>query len=382
MLTMDKPGCLLLLFLVVAGAWSVPFLGWKKSNTRKVEAAKTNPATSSNVETSSSTCPSLKTANEAESGGRGKRNKQSMFCATGNNKAERKIDEDDGNTKAKERLQEFLDATYYKTSDDKKPNFHFSAWHWHNLSLVREFKRLQDAARRLSAMDDVSTEDLEDFRTATDYVVNFNMRGLHTYERETWFPWLRHKIPSATAEDDPDLATAFSALMDELEKKQQSIEQLATKLVRTVMLMPVWTSIYPRLRLSRIWFSWKLQNSEVSKVTSTSKLINFHEVDMLSGKVMAQARSAMEEKEAFLIPFVAQLVPDREQKSMVSKIINSIGLSNLRLHLAAFHEAVLELKSKEETELFRKKIDPVSRLMIPRWTRLLYAPRTRILAVE
>lgn len=89
-----------------------------------------------------------------------------------------------------------------------------------------------------------------------------------------------------------------------------------------------------------------------------------------------EAKSILEVEHSLIAPLVADAVSAKEQKAIVSKVIGDIGLADLRLHLVHMHEAVVNQQDKGEVEVFRDKVDGVSRMMIPRWKRLLYDPET------
>eukprot|EP00980_Cylindrotheca_fusiformis_P014503 scaffold3875_cov123-Cylindrotheca_fusiformis.AAC.23 len=97
--------------------------------------------------------------------------------------------------------------------------FHVHGWRWHTMSLVREAGRLQKLAERLSSDDECAP-----LRQAADYVVGFNMKGLHKIEAGLFFPWMRQKLTSI---QQKDLASAFGSIMDGLENDRKKIALLA-----------------------------------------------------------------------------------------------------------------------------------------------------------
>jgi hypothetical protein len=74
----------------------------------------------------------------------------------------------------------------------------------------------------------------------------------------------------------------------------------------------------------------------------------------------------------FLVPAIAQCVPESEQKSFNNKVLKSLGLWDSRMHLVGMHEAVLECDNLQEGEIFKQAIPSIPQLMIPRWKRNLY----------
>lgn len=124
---------------------------------------------------------------------------------------------------AEAEIQRYLD------SSAEKGDFHIQGWRWHTMSLAREASRLGRLAERLQ--NTVTTKDLECLRDATDYVVGFNMKGLHKIERDLFFPWVRKKLAS-WGHDDTRFAAAFGFLIDQLDQDRKTIETLGKALVR------------------------------------------------------------------------------------------------------------------------------------------------------
>jgi len=86
----------------------------------------------------------------------------------------------------------------------------------------------------------------------------------------------------------------------------------------------------------------------------------------------------MEKENTLLVPAIAQIVTESEQKSFNNKVLRSLGILDSRLHLVGMHEAVLESKNPKEQELFRHAIPSIPQMMIPRWKRKLFEPKTRV----
>lgn len=93
---------------------------------------------------------------------------------------------------------------------------------------------------------------------------------------------------------------------------------------------------------------------------------------------METASSMLKREETFLVPVVAQLVPDSEQKAFNNRVIRKLGILHSRLHLVSMHEAVQH--DEAEQRLFQETIPAIPQMMIPRWKRLMYEPRVGILA--
>ena len=119
---------------------------------------------------------------------------------------------------------------YLEESTENGGKFHVQGWRWHTMSLVREAGRLQKLTLRMQSSCRV--EELPALRMAADYVVGFNMKGLHKIEKDLFFPWVRGKF---TAIGESDIAKAFSVVMDQLESDRKTIELLGSSLVSFVV---------------------------------------------------------------------------------------------------------------------------------------------------
>lgn len=122
-------------------------------------------------------------------------------------------------------------------------NFKIQGWRWHTMSLIREATRLErylthkwrqppPPQRRNS---DETLEEEEEVATATrtvvDYVVDFNMRGLHRIQDDLFFPWVREQVRERAGDEEAAVASAFDTIMDELEDQRQQLERLGKVLV-------------------------------------------------------------------------------------------------------------------------------------------------------
>lgn len=101
-----------------------------------------------------------------------------------------------------------------------------------------------------------------------------------------------------------------------------------------------------------------------------------------SASLEQYARSMMERENNLLVPAIAQIVPESEQKKFNNKVLKNLGLLDSRLHLVGMYEAVWESNIEKEKELFQKAIPSLPQMMIPRWKRNLYQPRTHVLDEE
>ena len=103
------------------------------------------------------------------------------------------------------------------------------------MSLIREARKLQASAEKLletQTPDSLTATDTPASRAlqaASDYIVNFNMKGLHRIEKELFFPWAIKKITDAAIESD--VAVAFQDMMNQLEQDQKALVALGDSLV-------------------------------------------------------------------------------------------------------------------------------------------------------
>jgi len=82
----------------------------------------------------------------------------------------------------------------------------------------------------------------------------------------------------------------------------------------------------------------------------------------------------LQREDSLLVPAVAQLVPESEQKSFNNKVIRNLGIFDSRVHLVGMHEAVWALNNENERKLFQEAIPSIPQYLIPRWKRTLYEP--------
>ena len=120
-------------------------------------------------------------------------------------------------------------AHYFAATTDV--GFHIQGWRWHTLALRRELSRVGTLAQSLSrGADDKSLQGLVQ---ATDYVVNFNMKGLHRIEKDLFFPWVRTQIKSKLlARNTVDVSKSLMRTLQTLEQQRSEIESIGELLVR------------------------------------------------------------------------------------------------------------------------------------------------------
>jgi len=207
------------------------------------------------------------------------------------------------------------------------------------MSLVREANRLNQFAR--------NSQDLPALSQAVDYVVGFNMKGLHKIERELFFPWARRQVK------DPTVAKAFGALMDRLEDERQTIHELGVTLNK---------------ELAKASTSSKANQSDVCEIVASG-----------SAKIAEHAKLMLDLEDSLLVPTIARVVSESEQKSFNNQVIRNLGIFDSRLHLVGMHEAVWALGDDKEKKLFEDTIPGIPQRLIPRWKRLLYEPQAGVL---
>lgn len=100
-----------------------------------------------------------------------------------------------------------------------------------------------------------------------------------------------------------------------------------------------------------------------------------NDVAAKASDIVDSVESMLKREEAVLVPAVARIVPEAEQKSFNNQVIRKLGILDSRLHLVGMHEAVWDLADKSERQLFQDTIPSIPQLMIPRWKRLIYEPR-------
>jgi hypothetical protein len=106
----------------------------------------------------------------------------------------------------------------------------------------------------------------------------------------------------------------------------------------------------------------------------------FRKVADQAAAISQCATSMLRREESTLVPAIARLVPESEQKSFNSKVIRKLGILDSRLHLVGMREAVWDLDDQAERKLFTETIPSIPQMMIPRWKRLIYEPRAGMLA--
>jgi hypothetical protein len=123
----------------------------------------------------------------------------------------------------------------------------------------------------------------------------------------------------------------------------------------------------------------------MASASSRSQVDVSHVVETVasrSEKIVEHARSMLLLEDSLLVPIIARVVSESEQKSFNSQVIRNLGVWDSRLHLVGMHEAVWAMNDENERKLFEEAIPSIPRALIPRWKRLLYEPQAGALNVE
>jgi hypothetical protein len=213
--------------------------------------------------------------------------------------------------------------------------------------LARESGRLASLA---SGIGD-NLNEASRIKDASSYVVDFNMKGLHKIETRLFFPWMREKF--ATTIKEIEVSAALTQVMDRLEEDQRLVAKLGSEISR---------------------------NADIACNPKKSDKVRSEAIRVIadqSAQLERTARSMIEVEDCLLVPVIAEIVPEDEQKSFSNKVLRNLGLMDSRLHLVGMYEAVNELDDVIEKDLFETSIPSIPQMMIPRWKRKLYEPRTK-----
>ena len=242
----------------------------------------------------------------------------------------------------------FLSMRRRNFSSSLLENFHIQGWRWHTKSLARDAERLKKLASK------TETKDAETLKEACDFVVGFNMMGLHKIESTTFFPWMKEKLTSGF-QGNPDLPTAFASTMDTLENYRVEVASLGNTISTKAMI------------------ACDADSSESRRSEAIA------EVAKQSAELSNLVQRMISIEDTLLVPAIGAIVPTKEQKAFNNKVLMKLGLLDSRLHLVGMYEAVWDGDDAVEKELFQEAIPGISRKMIPRWKRKLYQPKTYML---
>lgn len=115
-------------------------------------------------------------------------------------------------------IQEFLSENL------SQGRFRIQGWRWHTMSLLREAELLSRAALEFPT-------DLDSFLKATDYVINFNLKGLERIENEMFFPWMRDILLTI---ENVSVQGAFLSIFEHVLSDERIASDLGVSIVRTL----------------------------------------------------------------------------------------------------------------------------------------------------
>jgi len=243
------------------------------------------------------------------------------------------------------------------SSDD----FHVHGWRWHSLSFVRDAKRLERLALQLLKLgDDTREEDCAMLDKAAEHVIDFNLAGLTNVENGVWFPWLRERLCGDKSTEIVHVAEEhrkqLGRIIDAVVEERDHINRLAH-------------AVRDQAKMS------SASNVDPSKIKEA--ITNVAE---MSASLATRFQSVFETSaERILVPAVALIVPERDQRAVSNKVIRKLGVLDSRRHLVGMYDAVLDEGSTKERELFESEMPSLARAMIPRWRRKLYDPTAGML---
>lgn len=253
----------------------------------------------------------------------------------------------EGHIDDKQELERYLQSL--GSAATSLDNFYVHGWRWHTRSLIREVGRLHKLALKTSLPNATSLQ------AAAEYVIDFNLRGLHKIETDLFFPWMRKQLTSIR-NNNLETSKAFAAVMTELEGDRVHVAKLGREILQSAALAA--------------------DAQEPAKM----RLDAINAVAVQSLRLQEYASKMKEVEDSFLVPAVAALVPETEQKSFNNKVLRALGVLDSRLHLVGMYEAIVDdANAAKEKELFQKAIPTVPQMMIPRWKRKLYEPTTSML---
>lgn len=215
-------------------------------------------------------------------------------------------------------------------NDTDGDEFHIHGWKWHTMSLIYEARRLSHIAATLhdrneqnlqrgeaSMMNDSS--DILALRTVADYTIDFNMRGLHRIENEVFFPMLRQRISSPSSSssvfrkmsgnDNEIVTAAITTVLNQLDKDRKAVELMGTSVMKDASIAA--SSLE----------SWDSRTLAIEKVAKNAAAIADSTQAMLSREI------------DIVIPVVARLFTESEQKALNNQVIRKLGILDSRLHL-------------------------------------------------
>lgn len=227
---------------------------------------------------------------------------------------------------------------------------------------MRDAKRLERLALQLLHLgDDVCEDDGVTLSRAAEHVIDFNLAGLTNVENDVWFPWLRERLLLCKDDESNTEITdmhrkQLGQILDSVVNERDHINRLAH-------------AIREQARIS------STSSIDISKRREAIK-----NVAEMTASLATRFQTMFEQSaERILVPAVALIVPERDQRAVSNRVIRKLGVLDSRRHLVGMYDAVLEEGSANERELFESEMPSLARAMIPRWRRKLYEPAAGML---
>lgn len=129
----------------------------------------------------------------------------------------------------------FPSISNFLTTEEREQaleNFHIHGWRWHTSSLIREARRFCTLAQRAQSAqgEDALNSIAEALQAAAEYVIGFNMKGLHRIEADLMFPWMREKL-TKTESIPREASDGFDVAMTQLENDRKQLTNIGESIV-------------------------------------------------------------------------------------------------------------------------------------------------------
>mmetsp|Transcript_2396 Transcript_2396/g.5043 ORF Transcript_2396/g.5043 Transcript_2396/m.5043 type:complete len:315 (+) Transcript_2396:1-945(+) len=262
---------------------------------------------------------------------------------------------------------------FFPTTEGKVPvaerEFLINGWRWHHLSVLRDLRRFIE---RVQHLDPEATDSVSLARVSYDYVWGFSWRALYGIETRLYIPWLRRQLPQSYSSE-------LDIFQHQIEDMWQQGLRIGDELRETNLQMKVMsTSAGVLQRLSRgsivdhSHFLWSASSRE-----SAERRARLARVVRLSQQLERHAQRVYADSEHYLVPCVAAHATAAEQEAFNQAVVKSLGIWSARIHLVGMAEVIAGNSAEERR--FRQQVPAAARMMIPRWRRQLYLPKTECL---
>mmetsp|Transcript_2856 Transcript_2856/g.8004 ORF Transcript_2856/g.8004 Transcript_2856/m.8004 type:complete len:349 (+) Transcript_2856:3-1049(+) len=135
------------------------------------------------------------------------------------------------------------------------------------------------------------------------------------------------------------------------------------------------------IHLDRVCLIFSLQTKKAEQLAAAAQTNDQSSIIQSlardTSELSQQVAWMKETEDNLLVPAIAKIVPQKEQKSFSNKVLMSLGIWDSRLHLVGMYEAVRE--DSTEMDMFQREIPYIPRSMIPRWKKNLYDPKASVL---